>query len=87
MLTGMTVESYEPGMKVESEGIFYTLIHVKRKEFLIETHIPYKKRLLYSFLVDGFDKDEWYQAAKHEFVDFLRARGVAFPEGMKPGLR
>ena len=78
MLTGMTVKSDE---------ISYTLVHMCRKEFCIFTRGAIKRVWPYYFLVEGHVKDEWYQAAKHEFVDFLRARGVAFPEGMKPGLR
>ena len=78
MLTGMTVKSDE---------ISYTLVHMYRKEFCIFTKGAPKRTRPYYFLVDGPERDEWYQAAKHEFVDLLSARGVGFPEGMKPGLR
>ena len=63
----------------------YKLTHVCRREYSISEHKPgryfYKRPQL--FLVEGHKKLDRDLAARDEFIDFLRLRGVSIPPNFK----
>ena len=63
----------------------YKLTHVCRREYSISEHKPgryfYKRPRL--FLVEGYKKLDRDLAARDEFVQFLRLRGVSIPPNFK----
>ena len=63
----------------------YKLTHVCRREYSISEHKP--GRYLYKpaeyFTVDGYKKLDRDLAARDEFVQFLRLRGVSIPPNFK----
>ncbi len=61
----------------------YKLTHVCRREYSISEHNPGRYKRPQLFLVDGYKKLDRDLAARDEFVQFLRLRGVSIPPNFK----
>ena len=72
------------GLSVVQGNFTYTLFYIGHKEYVIHTREKYKRgNLPIRFLAHGHKLLDRDLAAKHEFINFLRLRGVSIPPNFK----